>query len=211
MHSTHDAIRFLRSWCILISPFGKNISPLSRLSGSIGAGFALASVPMLLKEDVDMRNADFAPLYRSTVGFDRLIEMMDSSIRPEWPPYDIERIDDHSYRITMAVAGFVSEEIELIQQGNVLLVSGKKEGGNPQRKGMLHQGLAFRNFRQSFNLADHVKVTGANLVNGMLTIELARELPEALQPRRIAIGAERPPEPARQIVEAAPERAGKAA
>ncbi len=155
---------------------------------------------MFLKEDVDMRTADFAPLYRSTVGFDRLFEMLDNSIRPEWPPYDIERIDDNAYRISMAVAGFSPEEIELTQQGSVLFIVGKKEAENTQRKGMLHHGLAFRSFRQSFNLADHVKVKGANLVNGMLTIDLERELPEALQPRRFTIGTESPHEPARQIV-----------
>lgn len=156
-----------------------------------------------------MRTADFAPLFRSTVGFDRLFEMLDSSIRPEWPPYDIERIDGSAYRISMAVAGFSPEEIEVNQQGNVLVVAGRKETEDGQRKGLLHQGLAFRNFRQSFNLADHVRVTGANLVNGMLTIDLVRELPEALQPRRIPIGTESPREPARQL--SAPEENAKAA
>lgn len=143
-----------------------------------------------------MRTADFAPLYRSTVGFDRLFERLESGIRPEWPPYDIERIHNDAYRITMALAGFSIEDIELTQQGSVLIVAGKKESENGQRKGMLHQGLAFRSFRQSFNLADHLKVTGANLVNGMLTVDLVREIPEALQPRRIAIGTESPREPA---------------
>lgn len=152
-----------------------------------------------------MRNADFAPLFRSTVGFDRLFEMLDAGIRPEWPPYDIERVDDNAYRISMAVAGFSIDELEVTQQGSVLLVSGRKEAENSQRRRMLHQGIAFRSFRQSFNLADHVKVTGANLVNGMLTIDLVRELPEALQPRRIEIGTEKPAEPARQIASPAPE------
>ncbi|TCI00791.1 Hsp20 family protein [Roseococcus sp. SYP-B2431] len=135
-----------------------------------------------------MRALDFAPLYRSTVGFDRLFERLENSVRSEWPPYDIERLDDNAYRISMAVAGFLPEDLELTQQGGVLVVTGKKEAENGQRSGMLHQGLAFRSFRQSFNLADHLKVTRANLVNGMLTIDLVREIPEALQPRRIAIG-----------------------
>lgn len=156
-----------------------------------------------------MRTADFAPLYRSTVGFDRLFEMLESSIRPDWPPYDIERINDNAYRITMALAGFSIEDVELTQQGNVLIVAGKKEAEQGQRKGMLHQGLAFRNFRQSFNLADHLKVTGANLANGMLTVDLVREIPEALQPRRISIGTESPREPVGQI--AAPAQTDQAA
>lgn len=158
-----------------------------------------------------MRTADFAPLYRSTVGFDRLFERLENSIRPEWPPYDIERVDDNAYRISMALAGFSIEDIELTQQGSVLIVAGKKEAENGQRKGMLHQGLAFRSFRQSFNLADHLKVTGANLVNGMLTVDLVRELPEALQPRRIEIGTEGPREPARQLTASATEATSKAA
>jgi molecular chaperone IbpA len=145
---------------------------------------------MLLKEDMDMRIADFAPLYRATVGFDRLFEMLDSSVRPDWPPYDIARVDENGYRVSMAVAGFSPDEIEVTQQGNVLLVAGKKEAETAQRDGMLHQGLAFRSFRQNFNLADHVKVQGANLDNGMLTIDLVREIPESLQPRRIEIGTQ---------------------
>jgi molecular chaperone IbpA len=166
---------------------------------------------MLLKEDVDMRTSDFAPLYRSMVGFDRLFERLGSNVRPDWPPYDIERVDENSYRITMALAGFSLEDIELTQQGSVLVVAGKKEAENGQRKGMLHQGLAFRSFRQSFNLADHLKVTGANLVNGMLTVDLVREIPEALQPRRIAIGTESPREPALEMATPAETNAPKAA
>jgi len=160
-----------------------------------------APVPILLKEDVDMRTSDFAPLYRATVGFDRLIERLDNSLRPEWPPYDIERIGDDAYRISMAVAGFALEEIDVTQTGNVLFVAGRKKTETPPRQGMLHQGLAFRSFRQSFNLADHVKVTGANLVNGMLSIDLVRELPEALQPRRIEIGTEAVSAPAPQLAD----------
>ncbi|MDB5377355.1 MAG: heat-shock protein [Rubritepida sp.] len=153
-----------------------------------------------------MRVADFAPLFRSTVGFDRLFEMLDDSIHPEWPAYDIERVDENAYRISMAVAGFSHDEIEVTQKGGVLVVTGKKDAENTQQKAVLHQGLAYRSFCQSFNLADHVKVKGANLINGMLTIDLVREVPEALQPRRIAIGTESPDDPAQLPAAAANER-----
>src|ERR1700712_2834435 len=108
-----------------------------------------------------MRNYDFASLFRSTVGFDRLFDMLDNSARPDWPPYNIERKDENQYRISMAIAGFSPNEIELTQQGNVLWVTGQKKM-EQDRTEMLHQGLAFRNFKQTFNLADHVKVTAAS-------------------------------------------------
>jgi molecular chaperone IbpA len=108
-----------------------------------------------------------------------------------WPPYDIEKAGDDQYRITMAVAGFTPDEIELTQTDTTLLVTGKKAGDEGERQ-YLHHGLAKRAFRQTFNLADHVKVTGAALENGLLTIELKREVPEALKPRRIAIQAAAP-------------------
>ena len=135
-----------------------------------------------------MRTFDFAPLYRSTVGFDRLFDMLDASAaRPDWPPYDIERQGENQYRISMAVAGFGPEDIELTQHGNTLLVSGQRKGKESGRE-LLHQGIASRAFKQTFNLADHVKVVGANLANGLLSIDLAREVPEQLKPRRIEIG-----------------------
>jgi molecular chaperone IbpA len=134
-----------------------------------------------------MRTYDFAPLFRSTVGFDRLFDMLDNSNRPDWPPYNIERIGENDYRISMAIAGFAPHEIELTQQGNMLLVSGQKKAEQNNQE-MLHQGLAYRSFRQTFNLADHVKVTKANLEHGLLSVELAREIPEQLRPRRIEIG-----------------------
>ena len=135
---------------------------------------------------------DFSPLYRSTVGFDRVFDMLDQATRVEpmtdWPPYNIEKTGEDQYRITMAVAGFSPEEIELAQNENTLFVSGQK---NPEHEGVevLHRGIATRAFKQSFNLADHVKVTSANLDNGLLTIELKREVPEALKPRRIEIAS----------------------
>ncbi|MGX5773764.1 Hsp20 family protein [Methylorubrum zatmanii] len=138
-----------------------------------------------------MGTFDFAPLYRSTVGFDRLFSLLDQAARVEpsttWPPYDIEKVAEDEYRITMAVAGFTPDEIDLTQHDTVLVVTGQKKGQEGDRQ-YLHRGIAARAFRQTFNLADHVKVTGAALENGLLTVNLKREVPEALKPRRIAIG-----------------------
>jgi molecular chaperone IbpA len=135
---------------------------------------------------------DFSPLFRSTVGFDRLIDMLDQVSRVEpmtnWPPYNIEKVGDDQYRITMAVAGFTPDEIDLVQQENVLLVSGQKHP-EPEGVQILHRGIATRAFRQTFNLADYVKVKGASLDNGLLTIDLVREVPEEMKPRRIEIAA----------------------
>ncbi|AWN50397.1 Hsp20 family protein [Methylobacterium sp. 17Sr1-1] len=138
-----------------------------------------------------MRTYDFAPLYRSTVGFDRLFSMLDQAARVEpstqWPPYDIEKVADDAYRITMAVAGFSPDEIELTQHDTTLVVTGQKKDRDAERA-YLHRGIAARAFRQTFNLADHVTVTGASLEHGLLAVDLKREVPEALKPRRIAIG-----------------------
>ncbi|GJE77159.1 Hsp20 family protein [Methylorubrum suomiense] len=138
-----------------------------------------------------MRTFDFAPLYRSTVGFDRLFSMLDQAARVEpstqWPPYDIEKRADDAYRISMAVAGFGPDEIELTQHDTTLLVTGQKKD-EEEGRAYLHRGIAARAFRQTFNLADHVRVTGASLENGLLAIDLKREVPEAHKPRRIAIG-----------------------
>src|ERR1700743_1208622 len=147
-------------------------------------------VSMLLKEDVVMRTYDFSPLFRSTVGFDRLFDMLDTGgARPDWPPYNIERVREDQYRTSMALAGFASNEIDLIQQGNTLTVTGQKKAEQPHNEGMLHQGLALRNFKHSFNLADHVKVASAKLENGRLPTELPRETPEQLKPRRIELAS----------------------
>jgi molecular chaperone IbpA len=135
-----------------------------------------------------MRNYDFASLFRSTVGFDRLFDMLDNSVRPDWPPYNIERRDENQYRISMALAGFGPDEIEVIQQGATLLVTGHKKTEQKHQE-VLHNGLAFRNFKQTFSLADHMRVTAANLENGLLSVELTREVPEQLRPRRIEIGS----------------------
>jgi len=138
-----------------------------------------------------MRTFDFAPFYRSTVGFDRMLERLDETVRSDWPPYNIEKRGEDQYRITMAVAGFGPGEVELTQHGPTLLVTGQKE--EAQSGEMLHRGITHRNFKQSFNLADHVKVLGATLEHGLLAIDLVREVPEPLKPRKIEIaGASRP-------------------
>jgi molecular chaperone IbpA len=142
---------------------------------------------MLLMENVAMTSFDLTPLYRSTVGYEPLFEMLRDSIRPDWPPYDIEKTGEDEYCIKMAVAGFSPDEIELTQHGAALLILGHKSTEHRQHQ-ILHSGLAFRDFRQTFNLADHVKVTGATLENGLLAITLVREVPEALKPRKIEIG-----------------------
>ena len=138
-----------------------------------------------------MRTAfDFSPLYRSTVGFDRLFDLLDQTARVEtaahWPPYNVEKAGDDHYRITMAVAGFGSDEIEITQTENTLLISGQKQ---PEQENgqFLHRGIATRAFKQTFNLADYVKVTNAKLENGLLTVDLVREVPEEMKPRRIQI------------------------
>ena len=131
---------------------------------------------------------DFTPLYRSTVGFDQLFDMLDNTTRSDWPPYDIEKLSDNEYRISMAVAGFGADEIELTQQGTDLLVVGQKKTAEEQRQ-LLHRGIAQRNFKQTFSVADHVKVAGAKLENGLLSIDLIREVPEQMKPRRIEIGS----------------------
>ena len=132
---------------------------------------------------------DFSPLFRSTVGFDRLADLLENASRFEptnWPPYNIEKTGEDAYRITMAVAGFAPDEINLVQQENTLLVEARKHP-EPEGVQVLHRGIANRAFRQTFNLADYVKVSGANLENGLLVIDLVREVPEAMKPRRIEI------------------------
>jgi molecular chaperone IbpA len=137
-----------------------------------------------------MRTFDISPLYRSTIGFDRLFDLLDETARVEpmtnWPPYNIEKAGEDQYRITMAVAGFSPDEIELTQHESTLLVTGSKHSESEGTQ-ILHRGIATRAFKQTFSLADHVKVKGASLENGLLMIELVREVPEALKPRRIAI------------------------
>ena len=134
-----------------------------------------------------MRTFDYSPFYRSTVGFDQLFEMLDKSVRSDWPPYNIEKKGEDKYRITMAIAGFAPNEVELVQQGATLMVSGQR--GEPKSQQALHRGIPNTSFKLSFNLADHVKVAGATLENGLLVIDLVREVPEELKPRRIEIAS----------------------
>jgi molecular chaperone IbpA len=151
---------------------------------------------LLREEDVEMRTEyDFGPLFRSTVGFDRMFDLLRHSTRggPDehhnYPPYDIERTGEDSYRVTLAVAGFRPEELSVTAQQNLLLVTGDKHnGGGEQQRQVLYRGIAGRAFERRFELADHVKVVGADLADGLLTIELRREVPEAMRPRRIEIG-----------------------
>jgi molecular chaperone IbpA len=141
-----------------------------------------------------MRTYDFSPLYRSAVGFDRLASLLESAARTSqetgWPPYNIETTGENAYRIEIAVAGFSPDELNIEVKENLLTVTGRKtandDGGNDRT--FLHRGLAERDFERRFQLADYVVVKSADLVNGLLSIELVRELPEALKPRRIEIG-----------------------
>jgi molecular chaperone IbpA len=141
-----------------------------------------------------MRGYDFTPYRRSTVGFDRLFDFLESGSRTEqdnYPPFDIERLSDDSYRITLAVAGFKRAEIDIVAHQNVLTITGRR--GEDRKDGnYLHMGIATRAFERRFELADFVRVTGAELADGLLRIALAREVPEAMKPRKIDIGGARP-------------------
>lgn len=140
-----------------------------------------------------MRGFDFAPLYRASVGFDQIADMMDrvlsnESTQPSYPPYNIEKIADDAWRISIAVAGFSDEELNVEVRENSLIVTAKKAKEEVQTT-FLHRGIATRAFERRFHLADHVRVTGASHVDGMLNIDLQREVPDALKPRRISISA----------------------
>ncbi|MEE2690533.1 MAG: Hsp20 family protein [Pseudomonadota bacterium] len=136
-----------------------------------------------------MRSYDLTPLYRNSVGFDRVFDLLESVGKVEaggYPPYNIERLSENDYRITLAVAGFGEDDLEIVAQENVLTVTGKRPEGDENRS-YLYQGIAGRSFERRFQLAEHVTVSGASLVNGLLNVELKREVPEAMKPRRIAI------------------------
>ncbi len=139
-----------------------------------------------------MRHVDFAPLYRSTVGFDRLFDMLDSVAgfdagASAYPPYNIERLGENEYRITMAVAGFSEDELKVDVKEQTLSIRGEKKPEERERQ-FLHHGIATRTFDRRFRLADHVEVRGADLKDGLLHIDLVRNVPERLKPRTIAIG-----------------------
>jgi len=137
-----------------------------------------------------MRNTiDFSPLYQSAIGFDRMASLLDSVARdskPSFPPYNIELVEENKYRITMAVAGFREDELDITSEQNTLLITGRQESADSEPN-FLYQGIAARNFERKFQLAEHVKVNGARLENGLLHVELEREIPETMKPRRIAI------------------------
>jgi molecular chaperone IbpA len=145
-------------------------------------------------EDMAMRTFDPTQFWRSTIGFDRLFDLLDQSARltaeDGYPPYNIERTGDNSYRIALALAGFTPDQVTITAEQNVLTVEGAKPAKADRE--YLYQGIATRPFRRVFNLADHVKVQGASFENGLLMIELVREIPDAMKARRIPIGGSEP-------------------
>tara|TARA_B100001939_G_scaffold294002_1_gene266837 strand:- start:37 stop:495 length:459 start_codon:yes stop_codon:yes gene_type:complete len=152
-----------------------------------------------------MRTYDFSPLFRSTIGFDRLTNIMDAAMRQNdvtesYPPYNIQKTGENAYCITLAVAGFSEEELEIISHDGNLVIEGRVKPNEENSENIfLHRGIAGRAFKRSFQLADHIKVTGANLSNGLLNVELVREIPEELKPRKIEISGS----PKTRIIEAA--------
>ena len=151
-----------------------------------------------------MDRFDFSPLFRSTIGFDRLARLVDSAARVDssalsYPPYNIEKTGEDSYRLTMAVAGFNRDELDLTVHENTLIVTGKAQNEDENGR-YLHRGIARRAFERRFSLADHIKVTGASLDNGLLHVELVHEVPETMKPRTIAISAVEQNQP--QVTEA---------
>ncbi len=138
-----------------------------------------------------MRTFDLAPLYRSTVGFDRLFSLLDQGLEgaaPGYPPYNIERTGDNEYRVTVAVAGFSEPELSIVAKENTLTIRGEKNAKEEKHGDVLYQGIAARAFERVFQLADFVQVKGAKLENGLLHVDLVREIPEAKKPRTIPIG-----------------------
>lgn len=142
-----------------------------------------------------MNTVDLTPLYRSSVGFDRLASLLDSALASEtssggYPPYNIELLEENHYAITVAVAGFTQDELDINVEKGVLSVRGNKAQKDEGK--YLHRGIANRTFERKFNLADHIEVTGANLSNGLLTIRLVKEIPEAMKPKNIPINSAKP-------------------
>ncbi len=140
-----------------------------------------------------MRQIDFTPYRRSTIGFDRLFDLLESGTRTapseNYPPFNLERIAEDRYRITLAVAGFRSDELDITAQQNLLVVSGKKADTQDNAAQMLHLGIANRSFERRFELADFIRVADADLNDGLLVINLVREVPEAMKPKKVAIGS----------------------
>jgi molecular chaperone IbpA len=164
-------------------------------------------------EDKNMRSAfDFSPFRRSTVGFDRLFDMLENSnmsqTQENYPPFDLIKKGENDYTIQLAVAGFKPDEIDITAQQNVLLVSGRKSEENEEKgDDFIYRGIANRSFERRFALADHIQVKGADLKDGLLSIELVREIPEAMKPRKIDIGGSSEKLASQQTVEAEAEKA----
>lgn len=139
-----------------------------------------------------MTTFDFTPLYRTSVGFDRLASLMSSANRQDqgnsYPPYNIRTMGENHYQITMAIAGFAEDDLDITTEHNHLVITGKRAEEAEEKGEYLHRGIATRSFERRFNLADHVKVVAASLENGLLHIELEREIPEEMKPRTIKIG-----------------------
>jgi molecular chaperone IbpA len=149
------------------------------------------------KENQTMVNFDLAPLFRTTVGFDRLMDMVENGLTAAkqetgYPPYNIEKLGEDQYRIQLAVAGFSRDDLDIVFEGNQLTVAGRVAERPEEAPRYLHRGIARRAFRHRFDLADNVRVVGADLTNGLLSVELKREIPEELKPRRIDIGTAKP-------------------
>ncbi|MBI1251206.1 MAG: Hsp20 family protein [Alphaproteobacteria bacterium] len=155
-----------------------------------------------------MATTDLSPLYRTLVGFDRISSLIDQATRLDtatgYPPFNVEQVDDNAFRIELAVAGFAQDDLAIEYKQNTLIVAGKRTQPDDGRT-FLHRGIAERSFERRFSLADHVRVDSAKLENGLLTIDLVRELPEALKPRKIEIGAAKPVKA--RVVDAANEAA----
>ena len=149
-----------------------------------------------------MRQFDLAPLYRNTVGFDRLFSMLDQLVSvdaaPTYPPYNIKRTGENNYRISVAVAGFTEADLAIEVKENTLSIRGEKKGGEQHKSDVLYQGIAARTFERRFQLADGVQVTGAALENGLLHVDLVRQVPEAKKPKLIPIAAQVAPIETRQ-------------
>ncbi len=152
-----------------------------------------------------MRSVDLTPLMRATVGFDRMMNLLDAQTRLDqgdgYPPYNIEKIGDDDYRITMAAAGFGENDLDVTVKENGLTIKGKKADAGGDKVKYLYRGIATRTFERRFELADHIKATGAGLENGILSLDLVREVPEAMKPRSIEISGSRGPKP--KVIEGA--------
>ncbi|QND61153.1 Hsp20 family protein [Mesorhizobium huakuii] len=150
-------------------------------------------------------NLDFSPFYRSSIGFDRIFNLLENASPPQnadnWPPYDIAKLGEDTYRIVLAVAGFGEDELTITQEPNMLVIEGAKTENDEVQ--YLHHGLALRSFARRFELADHVTIIGAKLENGLLIIDLKKEIPEEMKPRRIAINVETDKKAASKRIESA--------